>query len=481
MKKHRDKDDGDEAAYIYHKSETFATIKKWLLEEGNLDTETGAMSQMRGTGIVKTVIQGMKALKFEKNKNSHKFVRNEMVQAANVRAIIMLVWFAVMACEKGQKGQGIMDPLFMTQKYVKSSYSLVCKIQNHYGMVILGFSVIGRAIERTVQSDDVFGNFMNGGEERQYPAYNPMTTKEILEAYAKCPATLKLNGEGKGEKRGASYGSQVVAAHHRYKCVENMMTNKHRLKNAREDSQAHRTICRNLMTMLVMCIASTHPFRGIELCSFSWMDINERVYYPDGSFVDIPLLVRCLLPSHIKLPPVKYYYISHYCSKGKALDAHEQKMMHAVPEFASLMSLPVVFEFVTRIILDIAPHMILSPIKNPLGLMIYKVKQSLKKGMHAEFLPTGTLGTWLKMHASIPEGAIANAWIMPYSCRITFARLIKSMGFLTQCDDDIRAELYRMFGHVFGSMVILDDYGCQTNTTQAAWWNYLTELAEMDL
>lgn len=455
---------GNRYAFIFYKAHLLEAISSWLLD--NMD-ECGLMRM--DVQIVTELQDAMNALTLEE---AFSKVRAEMCDPCTVRAMIKAVWFMA---RLRKEGETIGNPMLVVQELVDEKYAGICVNRYDFMMVYRGFNAMGRRIDRTKQPG--FDTYVNlpidcPSDVKTYLIYNPMTIKHIKKAMKEVTGKFKANNEKKGDKRGASLGAHVVSMIHRYETIKRFMLNDAKKKAGRlvsMDSQDRKILQRMLMTYLAMCISLTYPNRCVEYCCFSWLDLKEVVCI-DGKYYDVPLINRCMLSTEdrAKLSPVKFYYMAHYCGKTKRV--HTIKTMHALPGFASLISLPMVFEFVVRLMLEISPHLILKPMNNPQALMIFQVKQKLTNETDdpVEFLSTSVFGTWLTNTWSVPPGAVPNSWIMPYTSRVTFARVLVNLDLLDpKTPEHIRLTLRHLFGHTDNSDTIEEVYARQLSMTQA--------------
>lgn len=454
---------GNTFAYIYYKACLFPIIVQWL--EKNLDLETGDMRMNRS--IVCKLQKAMNALKLEP---AYARARDVMCETSNVKSIIKVIWFMAMA----KRRIGLtMCPMMASSKFVEDRFMEVCRCQYDYMMVYKGFNAIGRSID--LREQPTFTHMTeieveDKSDIKSYYVYNPMTATLVWSAMKAMPATAKGNLEARGAKRSAPFWAFLLSMIHLFYSIKTMMTMDKASKRVDKDSGPRRTLLRMLMTFLALSISLTFPNRCIEYATFSWFDIKERVVI-DGTYYDIPLIVRCMLsPEERKhMPEIKYYYMMHYC--GKMLRKYASKLMHVIPGFASLVSLPVVFEFVARIMLCLVPHLIIHNINNPQAMMMFEVpnvKLSDATNVPIRILNTSTFGIWLKKFA-VPFGAVKDSWIMPYTSRVSFARLITAFQLLVVRNPVSRlvCDLMRvLFGHTPDSTVIEDTYATHGEVVQ---------------
>lgn len=464
---HHVSDVGKTFAYVYYKANLFQQAVDWLALDKHFKQKKIRISRL----VVNRIKVSMLKLKLE---TADAEARGIMCKDTNIRAIVRVVWFMMMA--RKSTSETIMCPLQATTAFVHDRYKQVCKSRYDYIMVYKGFNAIGRCIDLSKQPTCIGRCTLtvNGkSDERSYYIYNPMTTNLIKQALLDMPVLEKENREKRGEKRGAPIAAYVANMVHIYDSIKTFMLDRSTpaLANRRVDvdSQDRHILQRRLMTFLATCISMTFPNRCVEYTTFSWFDLRERVW-SDGVYCDVPLILRCMLSPDARstLPPVQYYYMDHYC--GKTAKEYVTKLMHALPQFASLISLPEVFEFVARITLSLTPHMIFKPRNNPLALMIYQVPNSLSSDTDtaAKFLTTSSFGVWLTDRWCLPKGAVHKTWIMPYSSRVTFARTIVKLGLLRpDSPEAVRLAMRILFGHTPSSRTIENVYARQCNLVQA--------------
>lgn len=467
-------------AYIFYEAKVADACYHWFdlpSDNGhsNLDMETGDMSDMKKDGIVKTIRDLLMALK---NLNYPQKRARDHVSDKTIRNMIRVCWFCFYARNTDNPPE---NPLFVSQSFVDNKVMKLFTNRNHFGMVSLGFDAIGRMIDKSKQQcDPETHNLMAHDGERQvlmFQVFNPMTSVPNLQEKSNCALTLKANNEFAGYKRSASELAHVATMSHREECIRELMVKDHRnvacggtpKKKGQPPTRgkSHHILLRMCMCQLGAVIQMHNPFRCIEVCSWSWIDIEEtiEILNPETNkyeFVQIPLLIRCMFPADVELPPAKMITINSY--KGKTKKEHSRIVNHVFPDGLSLIDVSRVFQFVARIILDIAPEILLCPIANPMCLMIFQIPVTIADLTKAAFLSTSTFGEWMnKNRWSLPDGADPKRWLMPYTSRVTIARLIKKLQLVddTVANQKVRAWFLAWFAHAKGSQTICKVYAIQ--------------------
>lgn len=360
----------------------------------------------------------------------------------NMKCLVKAVWYASTINNKA-------DPLLIPCDKVPHNVLSILVTKTDFDMVGRGFELMGRLLRLKTQpytkQTSTVGVERNSGVVF-IQTFNPLSSITFRRMKDACVQTLKANGDKKGEKRGGSLAAQRMTMHALYAFI---MCTLYGLGNRDLDEKCleSRQILRAAMTMIALAIQMVAPHRGVEVCSFSWMDLKEFLAIrksPGENYVvhEVPFLVRCMMGDRHQLPGSSVYMLYHYCAKMLARFANS--LQHTLPVEASLMSLPFIFTFATKIILHIEPRALLMPKCNPMTLMVFKVPTNSMEIRNAVMLPTDTLDGWMNNH--LPPGAIKDSWLTTYSSRVAIARLVVRFGFL----DSPNKAIVQFFKHLFG-------------------------------
>lgn len=369
--------------------------------------------------------------------------RDEMCcSESNMKSLVKAVWYASSIDPKA-------DPLLLPCEKIPNNVRRILVTQTDFNMTSRGFELMGRLMRQRTQpycKDTATANIYHNSNLVIIQTFNPLSSVSIKSLKDACVKPVKANGDKKGEKRGAALASQRMTMHVLYIFImRTLLTLGDR--DLDEKCLESRQILRAAMTMIALAIQMVAPHRGVEVCSFSWMDLKEFLAIrrtPQDNYVvhQVPFLVRCMMGDQHQLPGSSVYMLYHYCAKLRSQFA--SSLQHTLPIEASLLSLPFIFTFATKIILHIEPKALLMPKCNPMTLMLFKVPTNAMVIQKAVMLPTDTLDGWMNNH--LPPGAIKDSWLTTYSSRVAIARLVVHFGFL----DSPNRVIVQFFKHLFG-------------------------------